>query len=341
MLLGFTCLSVFLNIYAVFLYFYVMPKSMSDFRLCLFLLSFYDTLLALTLGPVLDVVFQPPALAGVIRGPVTMFIYHNFGYNACKVVVCFAFYTISSILCIQDYGVMFRFAAILPNKVYYEFLNSIPGYLFIQGSTIAASGSLAALVYVVLYDEHELPTVMLNYENTTFVEYVPGETILIMGKMNTPIWYLIVVGVTLGILYMEGNSYILFFIANRVLKKYAANFSAQTYDLHRQFLYLFIIQITMPMLLIVAPVASLIYQRTLSGGMSKLQSDSGVLLTAAYSTVNVLLTIFFISPFRKFTRRITIDALLKLFGIKIDVTSKGVLRPVATESLQFNERRVQ
>uniref|UniRef100_A0A7E5A0X3 Aa_trans domain-containing protein n=1 Tax=Panagrellus redivivus TaxID=6233 RepID=A0A7E5A0X3_PANRE len=156
-------------------------------------------MLALTIGPVLDVVFQPPALAGVIRGPITMFIYHNFGYKACKVVVCFAIYTISSILCTQDYDAMFRFTAILPNKAYYEFLNSIPCYFFVHVSTIAASGIIA----------------------------------------------------TLG--------------------------------------------------------------------------DLGTLLTAAYSTVNVPLTILFIFPFRKFTRRITVDALLKVFGIKVGATSTGVV----------------
>uniref|UniRef100_A0A7E4UYQ4 G_PROTEIN_RECEP_F1_2 domain-containing protein n=1 Tax=Panagrellus redivivus TaxID=6233 RepID=A0A7E4UYQ4_PANRE len=91
----------------------------------------------------------------------------------------------------------------------------------------------------------------------------------------------------------------------------------------------------MPILFVVVPVGSLVYQRTLGGGMSKLQSASGTLLMAVYSTVNVTLTIFFISPFRKFTRRFTIDPVLKLLGVKINVTP---VQPVATESLSFNVR---
>uniref|UniRef100_A0A7E4VUM5 G-protein coupled receptors family 1 profile domain-containing protein n=1 Tax=Panagrellus redivivus TaxID=6233 RepID=A0A7E4VUM5_PANRE len=290
------------------------------------------------MGPILNVLFQPPALGAVFRGPIILFIYRNFGYKMCKVMTCFIFYALVAILCTQNYGVFFRFFAILPNKAYYEWFNSIPGFAYIYGSCITASGTVAVLVYLVLYDENEIPYAMLEYEdpNTTFADYKPGQDVLILCKRNTIIWYVIVGVASVGLLYIEANSYAMFFIAKRILKKYAASFTKQTYSLHRQFLYLLMVQITMPILLIVVPLVFLIWLRTLGADFAKLQIDCGTLSTASYSFVNVLLTIFCISPFRKFTKRITIDVVLKRLGVKVDVSH--VVLPAPTSSLNFSSR---
>uniref|UniRef100_A0A7E4VTD2 G protein-coupled receptor n=1 Tax=Panagrellus redivivus TaxID=6233 RepID=A0A7E4VTD2_PANRE len=244
-LIGLCISSVVLNCYALYLIIYITPQAMKDFRHCLCMLSIFDALFALFIGIVLIVSFTPPALAGVIRGPVIMFFYRNFGYNCCKGLVCVAFVSVCAILYFQNVAMRIRYLTINPNKKCYEWYNSKIGFTFVYTSGFVVSSVVGGSIYLHIFDEKDIPSMLATYPNskTVFFDFIPGENILMAADPASPMCFFIIGFVSLCVLYVEINSYAMFFMARRLLRKHAANFSKQMFDLQQQFLYLVMIQV--------------------------------------------------------------------------------------------------
>uniref|UniRef100_A0A7E4V9I7 7TM GPCR serpentine receptor class x (Srx) domain-containing protein n=1 Tax=Panagrellus redivivus TaxID=6233 RepID=A0A7E4V9I7_PANRE len=310
---------------------------MHDFRHCITMLCVLDGLFAFLLGIVINVTFQFPALAGVLKGPCIMFFYRLFGYNGCKVIVCLTFQLIAAILYIQNYGIKFRFFTIYPNKKYFEYYSSTRGLIYVYSSCVVLSSVIGISIYILMHSENEIPTVVANYPNTkeVFMDYIPGQNVLMAANPQSAMWFFIFGYVTICVLICEITSYGMFFLAMRMLKKFSSNFTKQTLQMQKQFLRLLIVQATTPLAFLVIPVLLLVYQVTFEMPQARLQTEIGMLWIGLYSNVNACLTIFCISPVRKFTKRITVDPFLKVFGVNVKVTP---LEIQATSSLNFNSR---
>uniref|UniRef100_A0A7E4VQG4 7TM GPCR serpentine receptor class x (Srx) domain-containing protein n=1 Tax=Panagrellus redivivus TaxID=6233 RepID=A0A7E4VQG4_PANRE len=208
---------------------------MHEFRHCLCMLCIFDAIFGFFVGIVLIVSFQPPALAGVLKGPVIMFCYHYLGYNFCKVLVCVAFFAIAEILYFQNVAMRIRYLTINPSKRCYDWYSSVYGFIFIYTSAFIACGIVGVAIFLLMHDENDIPSVVTSYPNytTIFVDYVPGENIVMAADPKSPIWYFIFVYVSIATLYCEGNSYASFFMARRLLKKHASSFSVNPSGFYR------------------------------------------------------------------------------------------------------------
>uniref|UniRef100_A0A7E4ZZP8 CASP-like protein n=1 Tax=Panagrellus redivivus TaxID=6233 RepID=A0A7E4ZZP8_PANRE len=130
-----------------------MPKTMYDFRPCLCVLCVLDGLFAFFLGVVIDVTFQFPALAGVIKSPIIMFLYRYVGYDGCKVIVCSTFTFMAGIVYFQNYGINFRFVTIHPNKKLYDMYNSKKALFAIYVGGFCTVSTIGIAIYILMYPE--------------------------------------------------------------------------------------------------------------------------------------------------------------------------------------------
>uniref|UniRef100_A0A7E4VVY0 Serpentine receptor class gamma n=1 Tax=Panagrellus redivivus TaxID=6233 RepID=A0A7E4VVY0_PANRE len=89
-----------------------------------------------------------------------------------------------------------------------------------------------------------IPTMLAtySYSKTVFSDFIPGENIFMTADPASPMWFFIIGFVSLCVFYVEVNSYAMFFMARRLLRKHAASFSKQMFDLQQQFFYLVMIQ---------------------------------------------------------------------------------------------------
>jgi len=78
-------------------------------------------------------------------------------------------------------------------------------------------------------------------------------------------------------------------------------YSERTYKMHMHLTALLIAQLLAPLILIGMPVCSGLLVLILGGQITKLIGQMGVLMLALYASVNSLLTLFFVAPFRRFT----------------------------------------
>ncbi|KAI1722398.1 serpentine type 7TM GPCR chemoreceptor srh domain-containing protein [Ditylenchus destructor] len=268
---------------------------MSAYRYFLSIITVWDMIFTALLGFGLHPKLIFPMSAGVARG----FIY-AFGTTGARVLLCIIIYAAVNLLAGQAYCLMYRLSVIWENrKVHHIFMKPITLVLMqIFWQLLALAFSIPAYEcftnserFREAYRTWGLPLPYISPDEVgLFMEYVP----------RTRTYAEFIVG---GFVLSEILCFLIAYLIFRNLKKNSHHFSKKTYRIHLQLTLLLVIQLSLPFIFIVFPIGYALKAALTNDPLNEGAGDIGIIMLSLYATVNSFVTIIFVTPYRRYTKR--------------------------------------
>ncbi|KAI1710985.1 serpentine type 7TM GPCR chemoreceptor srh domain-containing protein [Ditylenchus destructor] len=295
-LLIITTATILLQCYVIFIIIYVSPKSMSDFRYFLCLISIWDLIFTLLLGYGLHPTFLFPSSAGQING-----LFKYFGLTGANIGFCLILFAAVNVFNAQMFCLLFRVTVVLPNPKIHEWFMKPLSLILSQIYWMALSLAYAIPLYLILVKDKALITLI-----TVISKSKPDAVIIALDfnpelpiRVNTVRYCAAIVG---GVIYFEFFCLLMTIYIIKRLRKNAHLFSKKTYSLQIQFTLVLAFQFVSP-LFVVVPLSMLMIQVVTESppAFDRSAGKTGTVLLSIYTLSNSLVTVLFVTPYRKYT----------------------------------------
>jgi hypothetical protein len=203
----------------------------------------------------------------------------------------------------QDICLIYRFLAVHPNRDLAKKFTKLSCTLFVYGLVFVISVLIGLAAFLVIAPSSEHKTIIESWMMKTsgkLPEYIDLETPRLLLYNNKPFisYFFNGIGICLGI--SEIVYLVIVFKILRVLRKSSSSFSKRSIKLQRQLALLLGAQVIVPILLAIAPFSVLLYRMKTHSMNTKFETEMGMILFMSHLTVLSLMTIFFVTPYRKF-----------------------------------------
>ncbi|KAI1709767.1 serpentine type 7TM GPCR chemoreceptor srh domain-containing protein [Ditylenchus destructor] len=340
-LLTITIVSILLQCYVFFMIIRQSPTSMSSYRYFLCLISAWDLLFTILLGLGLHPKLMFPISAGKVNG-----FFKPLGLPGAKIGLCLVVYSSVNVIASQAYCLIYRLTVVIPNKWIHEYSMKPISKVIMQIIWQALALAYGVNIYWILLSGEQLKNHIdgsCAYFNIT--PPTPGTPILAMNfdpdvKVNSPIGY--GKAIVIGFVAAEFLCFLMAYFIVRVLRKNARNFSKKTYLIQLQLTFLLIAQLASPIVFFLVPVVYALYAALAGNSLSLSTGDIGIIFLTLYALSNSLLTILFVTPYRRYTLR-RLGPILGLFGRRfrqsIIQEASSAAKPTSDRAHPFVVRR--
>uniref|UniRef100_A0A7E4W3Y1 7TM GPCR serpentine receptor class x (Srx) domain-containing protein n=1 Tax=Panagrellus redivivus TaxID=6233 RepID=A0A7E4W3Y1_PANRE len=273
---------------------------MSEYRYFVCTFIFWDTIYNISVGFFALPVPLFPAFGFITTGFNEDFV-NFFGLRVGKVLWAVIFWCGADLLQLQFFCLLYRFCALHPNEDLRKKFMSWPSMIafHILGYGLCFSVSIPVTYTVV--EVADYPAYMARYNASTFDLIKPGDVYGFLDEESSVWSYFCPVVLALfvmnTVLSLLLSAYII-----RMLSQNSKNFSKKTYRLQLQLSFVLVIQIILPLIFVVGPLSVLfIYMVYLKIPLTRTAAYIGVSLLTVYPSLNTLITIVCVTPYRNFT----------------------------------------
>ncbi|KAI6172673.1 hypothetical protein M3Y98_00999500 [Aphelenchoides besseyi] len=312
-------IALILQLYIVYLILVATPRNMYEYKFFIITFTTWDIIFSLVFGLCLSPIPAEPLMGIIVRG----FSYY-IGEFVSRCTAPAALYAGSMVMLSQVYCLVYRltvrrilFRVINPNQTIHQQLMSplckVLCFIFFQSISIAmATGFYYALIPAEVNNFLYLKQ-MKDYVRSygykpealaKTLEYAEeGESIVVMPVSNYTTWYCCVV--LISVFTVEIISATLIFQTLRTLKANSRVHSVITQKLHLQFVRLLGAQVktklmVLPLVFFSIPTACcVILSAIYSISIDRHTISYAYCLVSTYGVTNTLLSLFFISPYRR------------------------------------------
>uniref|UniRef100_A0A915E8J4 Uncharacterized protein n=1 Tax=Ditylenchus dipsaci TaxID=166011 RepID=A0A915E8J4_9BILA len=324
-----TTFSVLIQAYVILLVVKVSPSSMKTYRYFLISYTIWDLLFTIVLGFVLDIDVKLPLMAGGYINGLAKYCGPHGG------ILALSFFTFlaGGLMYSMINGLVFRYAAVQTDPTFMQWLMKPMTYVwsFLMAILIAFIAGFS--VYLALskpetYD-HDLP---LPEFQAVIKDIANGQVIVNLNPFEWPTIRMAIV-LIFGFMAAQVAAFLLGFATLRNLNRNARFFSQKTFRMHLQFTVVLCIQIATPVVFIVFPMTVGGINVLIVKSMDKLPAQIGLLLMSLYASSNSLLSIFFISPYRRYSMNLILKIVPCYIGTKENYLSSAQGTPKVLRSV--------
>ncbi|KAI1731207.1 serpentine type 7TM GPCR chemoreceptor srh domain-containing protein [Ditylenchus destructor] len=296
-LLFLTTISILLQCYVIFIVFRASPKSMSAYRYFLCLISVWDLVFTILLGYGLHPKLLFPLSAGQING-----FMRYFGLIGAKVGLCAIIFAAVNVLAAQLYCLVYRLAVVLPDQRIYEYIMKPASIVVAELFSLGIALAYGIPVYEVLLSGETLTIYVVGVSTYFNVTVPPADAVVLAMDLNpaitvnSPIPYC--EAMVIGFVIVELICFVMAYFIIRILRKNAHLYSKRTYKIQIQLTALLIVQLASPIIFFMAPVVYALLSGLLGNAITT-SGDIGIIFLCLYALSNSLLTILFITPYRR------------------------------------------
>ncbi|KAI6177858.1 hypothetical protein M3Y97_00953000 [Aphelenchoides bicaudatus] len=304
-----TAITFVFQIYLIYLINYKTPSSTTQYCYFLYLFVIAD----FTFTFLLDVGMAPDAVDGIF-GSTMKALGKYLPPNGQRALISATVYMGGMVIMYQDYCLIYRFTVIFGRSLHRYFMSRTSKIIFNLFWHSIGLG-LGFLCYSSVMDEKTL-YIRIKEEEADFQRINGGHFFIWFDFKSN--WTLAFAFIMLfSFLLSESISVGCVWVILRMLKKNSASYSKNTYRLHRQFTILLAVQLTLPVLLILLPVAIALVLGLLGVSLSNFSTQIGFAIFSSYAFLNSMLTIMFITPYREdFKDKIRLLYLDRIFCCK-------------------------
>jgi len=332
-LLTITLASLALQLYVIWVIYHASPGSMRDYRPYLTRLTAWDAIFTAFIGIGLQPSVMFPLSGAIVRG-----LFATMGQQGAYIGLVAVFFAGAQVLTTQCDCLIFRLAVILRVEGFYKGLISKRGSLICRAIDISIGLAFSLPMYwcvdngtvevaVQLDPEHDLVKYpyLLALTDASAVR-------LFLDLTASSIWAY--AGCLLaGFALLEAVCFAMGYTIVRVLRQNAHCFTARTYRMHMQLTVLVALQLASPVLYIVLPISMVcLYSVFYCQRLSLTAGQVGITAMALYATNNSLLTLCFVTPYRRYTMKKMRKIVLSLMGPTLRLC-RGVIRTEHKPSL--------
>ncbi|KAI1706542.1 serpentine type 7TM GPCR chemoreceptor str domain-containing protein [Ditylenchus destructor] len=291
-----------LQLYVIILVKTQTPQAMKSYSWFLVQYTIWDMLFTATLGFVLG----PDFAAQEIAGAFVIGIARYFGKNAGNIALAFMTFCISAMLTTLAECLIYRMMIVRSNTDALQTFLKPSTLVIVSIVTLTTAGSNALTSYFLAMKPEDYPN-LISYGKKI------SEYPLIWEKLQDDTSVAIVFDTysTLNQMYFMSTA-VLFFLYEVIsfaiawsilytLRQNSQYFSVKTYKMHRQLTLLLIGQLLTPIMCIVLPMSILLVSVLFNFRIAGWNNDVIMLTQALYASVNSLMTILFVTPYRKYT----------------------------------------
>ncbi|KAI1704699.1 serpentine type 7TM GPCR chemoreceptor srh domain-containing protein [Ditylenchus destructor] len=292
-------ISLIFQCYAVFVVLRASPISMRPYRYFLCLMTVWDLIFTFLIGLGLA-----PRKISPVSGTYVHGFAQGFGHDFARIMLCMVVFSAVQIMASELNCLLYRLTVMLPNKKVQT--------LFVR----PISKILVQLVFVCIGLFFSIPTynIFLNQEQLVpFLAYwkihaaqdlhidivVPEDTVILAHDSS---FFGPAKVVFVSICLTEIVCFIIAFVIVRMLRCNAHIFSKKTYKIHLQLTILLVVQLISPILFIAIPVCSSLLYSLFDQPIPTVIGDILMLALSFNATANSLLTICFVTPYRRYTK---------------------------------------
>ncbi|KAI1709780.1 serpentine type 7TM GPCR chemoreceptor srh domain-containing protein [Ditylenchus destructor] len=240
---------------------------MAQYRYFLCLTSIWDLIFSALLGYGLHPRLLFPLSAAEANG-----LFNSFGHIGAK--TCLVFFAAVNVIGSQFVCLGYRFVAVLPNQIFHGYYTKFISKLLWQLFCLSCA---------------------LGYS-------IPLYSLLVPEDVESTFAY--AKGIVIGFTTIELLSCAMAFCILRQLRKSSHLFSNKTYKLQNQLTLLLIIQLASPIVFIGIPVAAALLSNLMgSFALGSSSGEVGMIIISLYALNSSLLTILFVTPYRKYTTK--------------------------------------
>ncbi|KAI1697834.1 serpentine type 7TM GPCR chemoreceptor srh domain-containing protein [Ditylenchus destructor] len=296
-LLFLTTISILLQCYVIFMVIRASPKSMSAYRYFLCLISVWDLIFTILLGYGLHPKLLFPLSAGKING-----FLRYFGLIGAKVGLCAIIFAAVNVFAAQLYCLLYRLAVVLPDQRIYEYIMKPTSIVLAELFSLGIALAYGIPVYEVLLSGEALTLYVEGVSAYFNITAPPADSVVLAMdfnpeiKVNSPIPYC--EAMVIGFVLVELLCFVMAYFIIKILRKNVHLYSKHTYRIQIQLTVLLIVQLASPIIFFMAPVIYALLSGLLGSAITT-SGDIGIIFLCLYALSNSLLTVLFITPYRR------------------------------------------
>ncbi|KAI1706510.1 serpentine type 7TM GPCR chemoreceptor srh domain-containing protein [Ditylenchus destructor] len=207
----------------------------------------------------------------------------------------------------QMFCLLFRVTVVLPNPKVHEWFMKPVSLILSQIYWMALSLGYAIPLYSILLKDNILVTYLTVTSKNLNLQPTKPDTVVIAVDFNPDIpvgiyttrYCAAIVG---GVIYFEIICLAMTIYIIKRLRKNAHLFSKKTYSLQIQFTLVLAFQLLSPLIFVLVPVScAIIFAIMGTSSFGRSDGRTGIVLLSIYTLSNSLVTVLFVTPYRKYT----------------------------------------
>ncbi|KAI1709761.1 serpentine type 7TM GPCR chemoreceptor srh domain-containing protein [Ditylenchus destructor] len=297
-----TSFSVVLQFYVIFVVIKLSPKSMETYRYFLCLIAVWDLMFSSLLGFGLHPKVLHPLPAGQVNG-----LFKYLGHTGGIINMSAINFAVVNVIAAQVYSLSYRLAVVLDNTRIQDYFMKPVGIVTAQTIVLGISFGYAIMGYRCIIPTKEATIqyieglcAFLNWTPPSRTEVVLGIDFSPQNIGNSP-YIPYAIAVIAGMIFVEILCSILAIVIIKILRRNVRAYSKKTYKIQIQLTFLLIIQLLSPIVFLMVPILYPGINGLAVHGTSEATGDLTVIFLSLYALNNPVLTIMFVTPYRRYT----------------------------------------
>ncbi|KAH7707215.1 hypothetical protein AAVH_25566 [Aphelenchoides avenae] len=200
----------------------------------------------------------------------------------------------------MDYCLLYRMVVILEDTRYHQLLVTKAARVGGQSFGVCVSIAVGTVLYKGFITERGAALELVRNFPASVPLLRPELPVAALDYKKP--WVLIAFScIFFGLILSEAVSFGVVYVIIRTLRAHSASFSAKTYRMHLQLTVLLLVQLCSPVVFLIFPIIHTIYDVFTDNEITPTTGRIGFMLLSMYASLNSMLTLFFVTPYRRYT----------------------------------------
>ncbi|KAI1706540.1 serpentine type 7TM GPCR chemoreceptor srh domain-containing protein [Ditylenchus destructor] len=299
----FTFIAILLQLYVIVLVKKETPPSMKSYSWFLIQYTIWDMLFTATLGFAMGPDFPSQDIAGAFVNGFARY----FGKYAGNVSLAFMVFCVSAMLITLAECLIYRMMVVRADDDALKIFLKPSTLVIVSIVALSIAAAIAVACYFALMKPEDYPNLYVAYwkkisDYPWLLEKLQDDTsvaIVFDGHSTyVQVFFIIVFGL---FTFYEVISFAIAWSILYTLRQNSQYFSPKTYKMHRQLTFLLIGQLLTPIICNILPISLIVLSIVADFRIASWNVQLMILTMTLYAPVNSLMTIHFVTPYRKFT----------------------------------------